>query len=225
MGDKFKSPLTAPSMTTTQRDAMTPTNGDHIYNTTLSRHQVRTNGSWLNVVNPTDSMDATSWAGSALGASFTASLADTAMPTYDGANSQWKIDLLQNLVGITSTYTPTLTQSGTVTKTVNRGRYMQVGKWVFGSLSLTPTANGTTNNAVLVGIPVTARVSTSDIAGHGFITIAGTTYRCEAVIATSTSLGLRRDDITGTSNIGVDPNAALASSGDLILVSFMYEAA
>ena len=41
--------LSAPQMTTTQRDALTPTNGWIIYNTTESKVQGRENGSWSNI--------------------------------------------------------------------------------------------------------------------------------------------------------------------------------
>jgi len=41
--------LSAPQMTTTQRDALTPTNGWIIYNTTDNKVQVRENGSWSNI--------------------------------------------------------------------------------------------------------------------------------------------------------------------------------
>ena len=41
--------LRAPQMTTTQRDALTPTNGWIIYNTTDNKVQVRENGSWSNI--------------------------------------------------------------------------------------------------------------------------------------------------------------------------------
>ena len=41
--------LSAPQMTTTQRDALTPTNGWIIYNLTDNKVQVRENGSWSNI--------------------------------------------------------------------------------------------------------------------------------------------------------------------------------
>ena len=41
--------LSAPQLTTTQRDALSPSNGWIIYNTTDNKIQVRENGSWANI--------------------------------------------------------------------------------------------------------------------------------------------------------------------------------
>lgn len=39
-----------PSLTTTERDALSPNNGDIIYNTTLNKFQGYENGSWSNLI-------------------------------------------------------------------------------------------------------------------------------------------------------------------------------
>lgn len=68
-----------------------------------------------------------------------------------------------------TSYTPTLTQSGAVTKTVNYAKYLQMGKTVFCNVMLTITGAGSANNVVLVGLPVTASTSSAVVIGSGFL--------------------------------------------------------
>ena len=44
-----KTPLQLASFTTTERDALTPLNGDLILNTTTNKIQARVNGSWVDL--------------------------------------------------------------------------------------------------------------------------------------------------------------------------------
>jgi hypothetical protein len=61
-----------------------------------------------------------------------------------------------NGAGAWQSYTPSWTQSATITKTVNWARYTQLGKWVQGSIKMTASSAGTANNKMLVGLPVNA---------------------------------------------------------------------
>jgi hypothetical protein len=56
-------------------------------------------------------------------------------------------------------YTPTWTQSATITKTVNWARYSQVGKLVQVSIRMTATGAGTASNKILVGLPMPANAN------------------------------------------------------------------
>jgi hypothetical protein len=47
--DAIEQSLTAPSMTTAERDALTATNGMVIYNTTTNRTEAYENGSWADL--------------------------------------------------------------------------------------------------------------------------------------------------------------------------------
>jgi hypothetical protein len=47
--DAIEQSLTAPSMTTAERDALTATNGMVIYNTTTNRAEAYENGSWVDL--------------------------------------------------------------------------------------------------------------------------------------------------------------------------------
>jgi len=123
-----------------------------------------------------------------------------------------------------TSYTPTLTQTGAVTKTVDYAKYVQVGKTVVGSVSLTVTGAGTTNTDVLVGVPVTAAVGSGVVIGMAqvFDDSAGASYLGVCRLASTTTLDMMRDGATAP--IGQTPNFALASP-DLIRLSFHYEAA
>jgi len=61
-----------------------------------------------------------------------------------------------NTAGVYQDYTPTWTQSATITKTVNWARYSQLNKLVTVSIKMTATGAGTANNIIKVGLPVSA---------------------------------------------------------------------
>lgn len=60
-------------------------------------------------------------------------------------------------------YTPTLTQSATVTKTVTYAAYHRVGRLIFAAGRLDVTGAGTANNAIEFGLPVAARTTGATI--------------------------------------------------------------
>jgi hypothetical protein len=53
-------------------------------------------------------------------------------------------------------YTPTLTQSSTVTKTVTYAKYTQINKLCIVNVRLDVTGAGTAANSVVVGLPLTS---------------------------------------------------------------------
>lgn len=61
-----------------------------------------------------------------------------------------------NAAGTWQSYTPTWTQSATITKTTNWARYMEFNKIIVGSVKMTASSAGTANNKILVGLPVSA---------------------------------------------------------------------
>lgn len=140
------------------------------------------------------------------------------VPRTDGA--QWLIDVADSAG---NTWTPAITQSVNVTYTKNNATFIQIGQLVFAWGRFTPTSAGTANNLISVGVPVTAATS-SIFCGAGSMTLAGTTYRMNVVLNTTSAFTFRRCDVTGTANMGVDPNAALANAGDLISFFVVYEA-
>ena len=123
------------------------------------------------------------------------------------------------------TWTPTVTQSGAVTATTTLGRYMRIQKLVIAVAKMTITGTGTANNAVTLSLPITAN-NTAQMIGSGSIYDSSANLLdlviCEG--ATTTTTKFYRNGAGGAAFWGIDPNVALGS-GDVISVTFMYEAA
>jgi hypothetical protein len=127
-----------------------------------------------------------------------------------------------------TSYTPTLTQSATVTKTVSYAKYEKIGRQVTVIVQLAITGSGTANNPVQVGLPFTA--GTAAFYGSGYITdtSAVTNYPMIAVPASTTAVQFI-DSTAGTGGVlmgqtGAAFSAALAV-GDGVNFGVTYEAA
>lgn len=212
-------PVEPPTLTDTQRDALTAIAGMLIYNSSSGRYEMYTGSSWQQIPTLGTSMDALSLQGKLLNASFI-SPSEGAIPTYN--SGLWEASNL--LYTPPTDYTPTLTQSGTVTKTVTRGRYTQLGKTVSAWGRLVPTATGSAGTAILAGLPVAAAYN-SQVVGTASITLGGTAYRASVILNGTLTVLFREADVATASNMGVVPNVGLASSGDLIDFFAIYEAA
>lgn len=154
-----------------------------------------------------------------------------------------------NSGGTWQSYTPTWTQSATITKTTDFARYMQFNKFVFGSLKMTASSSGTANNKILVGLPVSASAN-NFILGETIYDAQGvfggvTNYArffMRAVYESSSAMAfyfnLDNDQTNETSttfrNTRVGTTNTLAGgnndyspvvSGNVIYVQFCYEAA
>jgi hypothetical protein len=123
-----------------------------------------------------------------------------------------------------TSWTPTLTQPGAITKTVSGAHYVQIGKLVVANFYLTVTGTGTGTNAVTVGLPV-ACARTALIIGSGTIFDANvTTSYSGQWFNTATTSCIFVGDWSGQNAWGVTPNLALAAN-DLIRGTVIYEAA
>jgi hypothetical protein len=155
-----------------------------------------------------------------------------------------------NSGGAFSSYTPTLTQDVAVAKTVNWARYMQFGKFVYVSLSLTASASGTANNKVFVGLPVSASAN-NFVLGNAILDLQrtqdGATYygrfQCLALYESSTTMSFwytstnqtaantfstaSRADRVGQNGIILQGSVDFGQivSGSTIYAEFIYEAA
>lgn len=149
-----------------------------------------------------------------------------------------------NSLGVWSDYTPTWTQSATITKTTNFARYTQLGKLVVGSLKMTASSAGTANNKILVGLPVSASAD-NHIIGTMYYYDQSIAYRFEtrtAIYESSSAMAFSTGNpgstnpfrSTGDTRWGQDYNDGSSpgtqtgitiASGDIIYVHFMYEAA
>ena len=132
-----------------------------------------------------------------------------------------------NTIGAASvSYTPTLTQGVTVTKTIISAKYWQLNKLVIGTVNLSITSSGTTATAVQIGLPIAANASTQLIIGS-YLVIGGASHYGNkvgsSVIYNSTTLGGFVDG--GISNwFGTNPAFQLLN-GDSIYATFAYEVA
>lgn len=125
------------------------------------------------------------------------------------------------------TYTPTLTQLGAVTKTVNYARYTRIGRLIRVEVHMTCTGSGTANNAVTIGLPVAAAYSAEfRTVGTFFMLDASVAfYFAAAVLGSSTTVqGLANGDAVLMGVTGADFAVALVS-GDKVSIEVTYEAA
>jgi hypothetical protein len=119
-------------------------------------------------------------------------------------------------------YTPTLVQGVTVTKTIAYAKYCQKQKLCIVHLDLIVTSAGTNNTILTIGLPLTAVGGTQQI-GSGFLYDQNVNilYSGPASLASTTTIEMLYQ--TG-SPIGQSPTLALAS-GDVIRLMVAYEVA
>ncbi len=125
-----------------------------------------------------------------------------------------------------NTWTPTVTQSGSVTVTVNTATYYKSGRNITCRMQVTVTGSGTASNAVVIGgLPATVSTSVGAYGqGYLFDSSVPTTYPAIIVLASSTSVNLA-STITNANDLrlGVTSFTAALASGDIINCSFTYE--
>lgn len=127
------------------------------------------------------------------------------------------------------TWTPTLTQSGAVTKTVTYGKLLRIGRLIVAEVFLTCTGSGTAANNVIVGLPVASAANGALFAQEiGTATIfdvsANLAYKGNAILLSTTTLAIRA---SGTSSgvLGTTDFTAALAVNDTVSYSIMYEAA
>lgn len=125
-----------------------------------------------------------------------------------------------------TSYVPTLTQPGAVSKTVTSARYMKVGRWVAAQVYLTCTGAGTAANPILVGLPVAAGATGTYGSGWLLDVSTGLFYAGIAYPSSLSAAGLLIGNGAGLGNVaGVAGFTAALAAGDVISMNFSYEAA
>lgn len=127
--------------------------------------------------------------------------------------------------GLWTDWTPTITQSVSVTATVNFARYTIIGNTVITQARLAVTSAGTTNNAIIIGGMPTAMSQANIPSEIGIIIInnAGTGFYVGMLVVAAANDWRGRAHLE-TNYIGITPNFALAS-GDFIGFQAAYERA
>lgn len=148
--------------------------------------------------------------------------ATNTVPYFTGSGTA---DVATAILGAWTSYTPTITQSGAVTKTVTYAKYMQIGKAVICNVTLAVTGSGTGSNEITVTVPVTAATSNANlVVGAGRAVVASGTVNnsgtCPVVLASTTTVKFRAVDNT---NVGASGTAL--ANGDVLAFSITYEVA
>lgn len=151
----------------------------------------------------------------------------TTQVAHTPGTAAWANQVKNNFTALTnwSSWTPTVTQSGAVTKTVNLAKYISAGKLVIARAKLTMTGSGTGFNPITISLPVTSATTGEDVGSGALYDLSTTTtYPGLWQIVTSTTISMYRTDVSFTGFAGQDPNIALAS-GDILRFDILYEAA
>ena len=116
-------------------------------------------------------------------------------------------------------WTPTVTQLGSVTVTVNYARYLVLGPLAFTIGRLTVTGSGTAGNAIEIGGQPTALQTahsggSRDVIGTAVVLDSGTTRYEGALTATSPTVWRIQLD-SQTSVLGSTPSFALAAGDEI----------
>lgn len=131
------------------------------------------------------------------------------------------------LYGALTSYTPTLTQSGSVTFT-NASSYIRLGRMVIYTFHCTVTGTGTGANAVTITLPFTAASAESTRPlGTGLIfdTSASLVYPGHAVYNSTTTLIFRPSDQAANAALGASVFTAALAAGDTVSGTVMFECA
>ena len=133
------------------------------------------------------------------------------------------LDELAPFFAAWTSYTPTLTQSGAVTKTVTYAKYVQIGNFVWVQVFLTATGAGTAANAITVTLPVAA-IAHQGVSGAAFVLDANVNSYVGTARGLTTTTVAFFQGLGGGTAIGQSPNFALANT-DIVQFSVFYEAA
>lgn len=130
-------------------------------------------------------------------------------------------------LGAWTSYTPTLVQSGAVTKTVAGGAYIKIGRLVIARINLAVTGSGTAANEVRIGLPVAAVAAGAQPCGAGFIfdSSTGLAYKGLAVIDNVNYVCLLAMNTTTGGRLGADTFTAALANADSVTAFVVYQSA
>jgi hypothetical protein len=125
------------------------------------------------------------------------------------------------------TFTPTLTQGATPTKTVDVAGHGKAAGQIVGNVKLGVTSAGTGGSTITVGLPVACLGGVNTIIGSAVWYDASTGAYCPAVLLAASATTAVLVDSTQTT-VGVflgqtgSANNSAVGSGDIITYSFAY---
>jgi hypothetical protein len=125
--------------------------------------------------------------------------------------------------GTWTAFTPTLSQTASLTLSVATGRYLQIGKLVIASIDVTINSAGTAGGTmVLGGLPVGSTQHGIAAVGRYFDQSAGTYYLLSGLWSTATTMQFISH--LGAGGFGNNP-AVTAAASDTVFLNLAYEAA
>lgn len=128
--------------------------------------------------------------------------------------------------GVLTAWTPTVTQSVSVTVTGNYSRYQRIGRLIVGWFSVSCTSAGTVSNPILISTPVTAAQGSQPVGGSDLFDSSASSSMAGTLETDSTSTFSMRIGAGGDNRAGIVAPANIAlASGDVLRGSFSYEAA
>ena len=130
-------------------------------------------------------------------------------------------------------YTPTLTQSNAVAKTVTYAKYQQVNKIVHVEFQMIVSGTGTAGNKIEISLPITPFSNGANVftgVGNGNIFDASSTnvYPGLIVLFGTTSVTFTNTSniyVNGLQYLGINQFTAALAAGDFVAGSFTYQAA
>ena len=145
----------------------------------------------------------------------------TAEVVYDGTQFQ-----LINPMGTWATFSPTWSQSGTISYTNNYSKYVQIGKTVHFRCSLLATSAGGGSTQISISLPVTASNASlfGAMGGANYYDVSPFTTYVLSPYFNSTSAVSFVSDTSAGNNFGAAP-AVTVGIGDYISLAVTYEAA
>ena len=129
--------------------------------------------------------------------------------------------------GAWTSWTPTVTQSGSVTVTNTRSRYARYGRTIHFTMVLAVTGTGSGTNSIVLSLPVTAATQdTADISGFLVDASSSDVFPFIHYPNSTTTFRLKStSSSSGTSLLGSAIFTDGLASGDTIRCSGTYEAA
>jgi len=152
----------------------------------------------------------------------TQSSASSTYLTQSSASNTYATQTNFSNTGWTS-YTPTITQGVTLSKTVNYAKYKQIGKTLYVNISMTITSGGTAGNRIRTSLPIPVISADVVVLGSGYYFDAGTAhYPGTAIIYDVNTVELYTH--ASANAIGASPGVT-AANNDVMAYNLVYEIA
>lgn len=148
------------------------------------------------------------------------------LPKGTSATVKARLDLFET--GAWTSWTPTVTQTGSVTVTNTRSVYARYGRTIHFSMVVTVTGSGTGSSVVQTSLPVTAAGGSARVlSGAGRIYDLSTTTSFQGLpyLVTTTTLRLLPAAVSSSTYLGAADFTAGLAAGDVIEIAGIYEAA